>query len=62
MITNNVVLMLTCYKTFIMEVLIGVSVLIVFMYVMGWAFQKDLKDMNKTHPKFRKHLKDKHDL
>jgi len=28
------------------------------MYVMGYAFQKDLKDMEKTHPKFRKYLID----
>ena len=45
-----------------MEILIGICVLIGFMYVMGYAFQKDLKDMEKTHPKFRKHLKDRYDL
>lgn len=49
-------------KRFIMEILIGIIVLFGFMYVMGWAFQKDLKDMEKTHPKFRKHLSDKYDL
>jgi hypothetical protein len=46
----------------IIEILIGICVLFGFMYVMGYAFQKDLKDMQKTHPKFRKHLKDKYDF
>ena len=45
-----------------MEILIGISVLFGFIYVMGYAFKKDLKDMEKTHPKFRKHLKDRYDL
>ncbi len=45
-----------------MEILIVICVLFGFMYVMGCAFQNDLKDMEKTHPKFRKHLKDKYDL
>jgi predicted small metal-binding protein len=45
-----------------MEILIGIGILFGLMYVMGCAFQKDLKDMEKTHPKFRKHLKDNHDL
>ena len=34
--------------------------LIGFMYVMGWAFQNDLEEMKKTHPAYRKHLKDKY--
>jgi len=41
-----------------MEILILICVLFGFMYVMGYAFQKDLKDMEKTHPKFRKYLID----
>ena len=43
-------------------ILIGIIVLFGFMYAMGLAFQTDLKDMEKTHPKFRKHLKNKYDL
>lgn len=43
-----------------MELLIGLVILFGFMYVMGWAFQYDLKEMEKTHPKYRKHLKDKY--
>ena len=43
-----------------MELLIGLIILISFMAVMGWAFQHDLKEMEKTHPKYRKHLKDKY--
>ncbi len=45
-----------------MEILIGICVLFGLMYVMGCAFQKDLKDMEKTHYKFRKYLKDNYDL
>jgi hypothetical protein len=45
-----------------MEILVGLVVLIGFMWLMGSAFQTDLKDMKKTHPKFRKHLKDRYDL
>lgn len=44
------------------EILIGLGILFGFMYVMGWAFQYDLKEMERTHPKYRKHLKDKHKL
>jgi len=43
-----------------MEILIGICVLIGLMYVMGYALQKDLKEMEKTHPKLRKHLEDKY--
>ena len=43
-----------------MEIIIGVVLLIGFMYVMGWAFQNDLEEMKKTHPAYRKHLKDKY--
>ena len=32
------------------------------MYVMGLAFQNDLKEMEKTHPKYRKYLKDRYDV
>ena len=49
-------------KRLIMEILIILGVLIVFISLMGGAFQTDLKDMEKTHPKFRKHLKDRYDL
>jgi hypothetical protein len=49
-----------------MEDLIGVSVLIIvvfgFMYVMGKCFESDLKDLEKTNPKYRKYLKDKFDI
>lgn len=45
-----------------MEIIIGLAILIGFMYVMGWAFQQDLKEMEKTHPKYTKHLKDKYNL
>jgi hypothetical protein len=45
-----------------MEILIVICVFFGFMCVMGYAFQKDLKEMEKTHPEFRKHLKDKYDL
>ena len=45
-----------------MRILIGICALIGLMYAMCYAFQKDLNDMEETHPKFRKHLKDKYDL
>lgn len=49
-----------------MEDLIGISVLIIvvfgFMYVMGKCFESDLKDLEKTNPKYRKYLKDKFDI
>jgi hypothetical protein len=51
-----------CYKILNMGILIGIIILFWVMYVMGCVFQKDLKDMEKTHPKFRKHLKDKYEL
>ena len=47
------------------EILIGISLIgavVGFMYVMGYAFQQDLKEMEKTHPKFRKYLKNKYKL
>lgn len=44
------------------EILIGISIVVGLMYLMGYALQKDLKNMEKTHPKFRKHLKDKFNL
>ena len=49
-----------------MENLIGLSVLIIvifgFMWVMGKCFESDLKDLEKTNPKYRKYLKDKFDI
>jgi hypothetical protein len=44
------------------EIIIGILLLIGFMYAMGWAFQYDLKEMEKTHPKYRKYLKDRYGI
>lgn len=43
-----------------MKILILIGLLIGFMYLMGWALQYDLKEMEKTHPKYRKYLKDRY--
>ena len=32
------------------------------MYILGLAFQSDLKDLEKTNPKYRKYLKEKFDI
>ena len=45
-----------------MELLIGLLILFGIMYIMGYAFNKDLNDLKKTHPKYRKHLRDKYKL
>jgi uncharacterized protein YneF (UPF0154 family) len=49
-----------------MENLIGISVtlfvILGFMWVMGKCFESDLKDLEKTNPKYRKWLKDKYDI
>lgn len=49
-----------------MENLIGfliiIAVLFIFMCIMGLCFESDLKDLEKTNPKYRKHLKDKYDI
>ena len=51
---------------FIMENLIGISVTLFvtlgFMWVMGKCFESDLKDLEKTNPKYRKWLKDNYDI
>ena len=36
--------------------------LFLFMLLMGTLFQHDLNEMEKTNPKYRKHLKDKYNL
>jgi hypothetical protein len=49
-----------------MEDLIGLVVYIVFlfgfMWIMGKCFESDLKDLEKTNPKYRKFLKDKYNI
>lgn len=49
-----------------MENLIGILVLLFivfgFMWIMGKAFESDLKDLEKTNPKYRQFLKDKYNL
>jgi len=45
-----------------MELLIGLSIIFLIMFVLGKAFQSDLNDLEKTNPKYRKHLKDKFDI
>lgn len=45
-----------------MELLIGFLVLFLIMFVLGKAFQSDLNDLQKTNPKYRKHLKYKFDI
>ncbi len=32
------------------------------MWMFGKAFESDLKDLDKTNPRYRKHLKDKYDI
>lgn len=34
----------------------------VFFYIMGKAFESDLKDLEKTNPRLRKYLKDKYNM
>lgn len=38
------------------------SIIFTFLLIGGLCFQEDLKEMEKTDPKFRKHLKDKYDI
>jgi hypothetical protein len=49
-----------------MENLIGISVLLFiilgYMWVMGKCFESDLKELEKTNPKYRKFLKDKYNI
>lgn len=49
-----------------MEDLIGLVVALFVIYSLMWilskAFQSDLRDLEKTNPRFRKYLKDKYDL
>lgn len=49
-----------------MEDLIGLSVLVIvifgFMYLSGKCFEADLKDLEKSNPKYRKHLKDNYNI
>ena len=43
-------------------ILITVFVIVGFMWVMGKCYQHDLKEMEKTDPKYRKWLKDNYDI
>jgi len=43
-----------------MEILLLIGMIFGIMYVMGWALQDDLKRMEDSDPKYRKHLKDKY--
>lgn len=49
-----------------LENLIGLSilatVLFVFMWALGKAWESDLEDLEKSNPKFRKFLKDKYKI
>jgi|LauGreDrversion4_2_1035121.scaffolds.fasta_scaffold863631_1 hypothetical protein len=49
-----------------MENLIGISVTLLvilgFMWLMGKCFESDLKELEKTNPKYRKFLKDKYNI
>lgn len=49
-----------------MENIIGLLILFLFifglMWVLGKVFQSDLKELEKTNPKYRKWLKDKYDI
>jgi Na+-transporting methylmalonyl-CoA/oxaloacetate decarboxylase gamma subunit len=49
-----------------MENITGVFILLlivlIFMWIMGKAFESDLRDLEKTNPKYRKFLKDKYDI
>ena len=46
----------------IIGALILAVVILGFMYLMGRLFESDLKDMEKTHPHYRKYLRDKYDI
>lgn len=41
-------------------IIVGVGILFGIMYMLGWAFQQDLDDMEKSQPEYRKYLKDKY--
>lgn len=45
-----------------LELLIGLGIIITIMWIFGKAFESDLKDLEKTNPKYRKFLKDKYDI
>jgi|688.fasta_scaffold903500_1 hypothetical protein len=53
-------------NVFIMENLIGISVILLvtlgFMWLMGKYLESDLKDLEKTNPKYRKRFKDDYDI
>ena len=38
------------------------GIIFVFLLIGGLCFQADLKDIEKTDPQFRKHLKDKYNI
>ena len=45
-----------------MELIIGIVIIFGFMLIMGLLFQHDLKQMEKTHLKYRKYLKDTYNI
>lgn len=48
------------------NILIGIGVaiivLLLLMYFLSVAFQEDLKNLEKTNPKYRQYLKDKYKI
>lgn len=42
------------------KLLIGLGIVLLLMYCFGLAFRHDLDEMEKTHPRYRKHLKNKY--
>lgn len=46
----------------IYSLLIGIFVIFAIMWILGKAFEADLKDLEKTNPKYRKFLKDKYGM
>ena len=41
-----------------MEILIGILIIFAIMLGASFAFQKDLKEIERTDPKYRQYLKD----
>jgi len=40
----------------------GIILIIGLQYALGWAFQEDLKEMEKENPKLRQYIKQKYDI
>ena len=42
--------------------IIGIILILGMMYVLGWAHQEDLKEIEKKNPKLREYIKQKYNI